>query len=189
MSRTTNPRSDRSTTRKIAGAASAVAITAAIGTSVTASPEQEAFPVSGTGLHRFSAAVVHQQPGPDNAMTQLSTDTVLLEGDLNGQLLYHVTSVFDFGAGTLVNTGSQIFSGTVAGSEPVMLHDDTFRFEVDLNTGQTIGEVHLRRSKDAPTAWWFDCDLVVTGSGQFDERGDALVTYEGTCVRRGPSDR
>jgi hypothetical protein len=187
MSRTVNSGSDRSTRRRVAEAASAVAVTAALGASATASPEQRSFPVSGTGVHRFSSAVIHQQPEPSNGMTQLSTDTVLLEGDLHGQLLYHVTSVFDFGAGTLVNTGSQIFSGTVAGSEPVMLHDDTFRFEVNLNTGETTGEVHLRRSKDTPTSWWFECDLVVSGSGEFDERGDALVSYEGTCLRRGPA--
>lgn len=179
----------RTAARRIAGAATAVAMTAAIGASASAGTDQHSIPVSGTGVHRFSSAVIHQQPSPDNGMTQLSTDTVLLEGDLHGQLLYHVTSVFDFEQGTLVNTGSQIFSGTVAGSEPVMLHDDTFRFDVNLHTGETVGEVHLRRSKDAPTAWWYECDLVVTGSGEFDERGDALVTYEGTCIRRGPGSK
>lgn len=186
MEPTTDHQQTRSSARRIAGGASVVAMSVALGASVTAGSGDDSIAVRGTGVHRFSAAVVHQQPQPDNAMTQLSTDTVLLEGDLSGQLLYHVRSEFDFEHGTLVNTGSQVFSGTVAGSEPVMLHDDTFRFEVNLQTGETMGRVHLRRSKDAPTAWWYECDLVVTGSGEFDELGDAIVSYEGTCIRRGP---
>ena len=34
--------------------------------------------------------------------------------------------------GTLVNTGDQVYSGTIAGSDPVMIHDDQFRFYRDL---------------------------------------------------------
>ncbi len=61
----------------------------------------------------------------------------------NSTGLYHVTSVFDFLHGTLVNTGDQVYSGTIAGSAPVMIHDDQFRFEANLNTGQESGQVFL----------------------------------------------
>jgi hypothetical protein len=74
-----------------------------------------------------------------------------LIGDLNGTILFNPTSVFDFANGTLLNTGTQFFSGTAAGSEPVILYDDSFRFEIDLTTGATLGTVHLSRSIDAPT--------------------------------------
>ena len=46
-------------------------------------------------------------------------------------------------AGTLVNTGDQVYSGTIAGSAPVMIHDDQFRFEVNLATGEESGRVYL----------------------------------------------
>ena len=100
-------------------------------------------------------------------------------------ILFHPTSVFDFVDGTLVNTGTQFFAGTVAGSGPVILHDDQFRFAVDLGTGETRGTVHLSRSKDAPHAGgWFECDLVVIGTGTTAE-GDITSEYSGECVRRG----
>ena len=44
-------------------------------------------------------------------MIQKSTETVELTGDLKGRVLYHVTSVFDFVQGTLVNTGDQVYLG------------------------------------------------------------------------------
>ena len=118
-------------------------------------------------------------------MIQRSSDIIQLSGDIEGYVLYHPTSVFDFANGTLVNTGTQVFSGTIAGSAPVLLHDDTFRFESDLATGATTGEVHFRRSKDAPhPGSWFDCDLDIVGTGLTPE-GDAMVDYSGTCVPRG----
>ena len=87
-------------------------------------------PVSGTGTHLFSTAIVHSTTPTATGFIQRSTDIVELRGDLNGRVLYHPTSVFDFAAGTLVNTGDQVFSGTVLGSEPVAIHDDSFRFDV-----------------------------------------------------------
>ena len=76
-------------------------------------------------------------------MIQQSTEIVELAGDLRGRVLYHVTSVFDFVNGTLVNTGDQVYSGTIAGSAPVMIHDDQFRFDVNLVTGKETGRVFL----------------------------------------------
>jgi hypothetical protein len=118
-------------------------------------------------------------------MIQRSTDITELTGDLSGYILYHPTSVFDYGAGTLVNTGTQLFSGSIAGSAPVLLHDDTFRFESDLATGATTGEVFLGRSNDAPTrGGWYECTLDVVGTGLTPE-GDGMVDYSGECTPRG----
>jgi hypothetical protein len=39
---------------------------------------------------------------------------------LNGKILYHVTTAIDNQKGILVNTGDPVFSGTIAGSEPVL---------------------------------------------------------------------
>jgi len=104
---------------------------------------------------------------------------------LNGSVLFNPTATFDFVNGTLVNTGTQFFSGTIAGSEPVTLHDDSFRFEIDLNTLETFGTVHFSRSADAPhKGSWFECDLVVVGTGMTPE-GDITSDYTGECVRRG----
>jgi hypothetical protein len=147
--------------------------------------KSQPFAVSGSAVHFFSTAMVHSQEPTGNGMVQLSTDIIQLTGDLNGYVLYHPTSSFDFAAGTLVNTGTQVFSGTVAGSGPVILHDDRFRFVVDLATGATTGEVHLSRSGDAPhRGGWYECHLVVTGTGVTPE-GDNLSDYTGTCTRYG----
>ncbi len=148
-------------------------------------PGAEALPVSGTGVHYFSTAIMHAQLPTESGMIQRSSDIVTLQGDLEGHLLYHPTSTFDYDEGTLVNTGSQFFSGTVHGSEPVVLHDDRFRFEVDLETGAMTGAVYLGRSRDAPsTETWFECDLAIVGTGVTDD-GDATFTYEGSCRRNG----
>ena len=156
-----------------------------MGTSDAAADPRQPVPVEGTGIHHFTTAVVHSQEPTPTGMIQRSTDTVSLSGDLNGRILYHPTSVFDFANETLTNTGTQVFSGTVLGSDPVILHDDRFRFEVDLATGATTGQVHLSRSNDAPhPGSWYDCDLEVTGTGQTAD-GDATFDYTGTCMRRG----
>ena len=68
---------------------------------------------------------------------------------MNGYILYHRTTEIDLLTQALVNTGVQCFSGTIDGSEPVVLYDDTFRFEVDLATGETLGHVHLGRSQSS----------------------------------------
>lgn len=144
----------------------------------------ETVPVSGSAVHFFSTAIVHSQDSTPTGMVQRSTDIVALSGDLRGYVLYHPTSRFDFAAGTLVNTGIQIFSGTIAGSGPVILYDDGFRFEVDLATGAVTGAVHLARRGDAPDdGEWLDCNLAVTGTGRTPE-GDAMAEYSGECTRR-----
>ena len=81
-------------------------------------------PVAGSGTHYLTTAIVHSTEPSPTGMIQRSTETVDLTGDLTGRILYHPTSVFDFVNGTLTNTGHQVFSGTVLGSAPVMLHDD-----------------------------------------------------------------
>ena len=58
-------------------------------------------------------------------------------------MLYHVTSTFDTANNTLVNTGDQVFSGTIAGSDPVMIHDGRFSFHENLKTGADTGSVYL----------------------------------------------
>jgi hypothetical protein len=144
-----------------------------------------AFVVSGTAVHFLSTAVIHSEQATESGKVQRSTEIIRLDGDLRGYILYHPTSTFDFAAGTLVNVGTQVFSGTVAGSEPVVLHDDRFRFEVDLATGATRGEVYLGRSGDAPDRdGWFDCQLEVVGTGM-TPAGDALAEYHGRCTPRG----
>jgi hypothetical protein len=142
-------------------------------------------PVSGSAVHFFTTAVVHSQQPTETGMIQRSTEIIQLTGDLSGYILYHPASTFDFTTGTLVNTGTQIFSGTIAGSEPVVLHDDTFRFQVDLGTGETLGQVRLGRSNDAPhKGGWYECDLVVVGTGMTPD-GDGMADYSGECTRRG----
>jgi hypothetical protein len=137
-------------------------------------------PVSGGGVHFFTTAIVHTQVPTQTGFVQTSTETVELYGDLKGRLLYHPTSVFDFSAGTLVNTGHQVFSGTVLGSAPVLLHDGDFRFEVNLATGATIGQVYLaRRIAGAHIR----CRLEVVGTGMNSE-GNATFTYTGHCKGR-----
>ena len=136
--------------------------------------------VSGSAVHFFTTAIVHSQTPTETGMIQRSTDIIELSGDLKGRVLYHPISVFDFAKGTLVNTGHQVFSGTVLGSAPVLLHDDEFRFEVDLNTGGLeSGEVHLSDRIAGPK---IRCDLVVVGAGAKTPEGNGIVDYRGTCT-------
>jgi hypothetical protein len=145
-----------------------------------ATPEQ-AFsgfePVAGTGVHYFSTAIIHAQEPTATGMVQHSTDIVELQGDLVGRVLVQAVSVFDFAAGTLVNTGHQVYSGTMLGLGPVMLYDDAFRFEVDLATGATVGQVHLTGHLAGPK---IHCHLDVVGTGLTSE-GDSTVAYTGGC--------
>lgn len=134
-------------------------------------------PVSGTGIHYFTTAIIHSQELTPTGMIQRSTDIVELEGDLKGRILYHPVSVFDFAVGTLVNTGHQVFSGTVLGSEPVMILDDKFRFEVNLFTGDTVGEIRLVDTLAGPKT---RCVLRAVGIGS-TEAGDGMVAYHGRC--------
>ena len=113
-------------------------------------------------------------------MTQQSTEIVELTGDLTGRVLYHVTSVFDFAMGTLVNTGDQAVPGTIAGSTPVMIHDDRFRFEVNLLTGSESGRVYLFNHIAGPNV---RCRLDIVGTG-FKADGNPTFDYSGECTFR-----
>ena len=99
---------------------------------------------------------------------------------MKGRVLYHVTSVFDFVNGTLVNTGDQVYSGTIAGSAPVMIHDDRFRFEVNLVTGSEIGQVYLFDHIAGPKV---RCRLEVVGTG-LNAEGNPTFDYSGECTFR-----
>jgi predicted membrane GTPase involved in stress response len=106
--------------------------------------------VAGSGFDDLKNAIVHSEKPTATGKIQQSTQAVELYGDLRGRVLYHVTSVFDFVRGTLVNTGDQVYSGTIIGSAPVMIHDDQFRFEVNLVTGKEVG--HMRSGVAIPPA-------------------------------------
>lgn len=139
-----------------------------------------AFPahaVAGHGVHFFSTAIVHSHEVTPTGAIQRSTETVELTGDLTGRILYQPTSVFNYANGTLVNTGRQVFSGTVVGSSPVVLYDDKFRFDVNLATGATTGKVYLTRWLAGPKV---RCELDIIGTGLSPE-GNATFTYAGWC--------
>jgi hypothetical protein len=133
--------------------------------------------VTGSGTDLLGGAIVHSKQPLPNGMLQKSTETVELKGDLTGRVLYHVTSRFDFSRGTLVNTGHQVFSGTIAGSEPVMLHDGRFRFEVNLKTGTEVGTVYLVDRIAGPAV---RCTLKVVGTGK-DADANPTFDYTGRC--------
>ena len=133
--------------------------------------------VAGSGVHFFSSAIIHSAEQTATGKVQRSTETVELSGDLQGRVLYQPVSVFDFAAGTLVNTGQQVFSGTVLGSGPVLLHDDDFRFDVDLKTGETTGTVLLTDRIEGPRV---QCYLDISGTGLTPE-GDSTLDYSGRC--------
>ncbi|HJR60425.1 MAG TPA: hypothetical protein VJ813_13520 [Vicinamibacterales bacterium] len=137
--------------------------------------------VAGSGYDDLNNAIVHSKTPTPTGLIQQSTEIVELDGDLRGRVLYHVTSVFDFVNGTLVNTGDQVFSGTIAGSAPVLLHDDQFRFQVNLATGEETGEVHLLNHIAGPKA---RCRLDVVGTG-LNTEGNPTFDYTGECTFRG----
>src|SRR5450755_339917 len=136
--------------------------------------------VSGTGTDLLSSAIVHSKKPTATGVIQRGTEIVELTGDLNGKILYHVTTVIDNQKGTLVNTGDQVFSGTIAGSEPVMIHDSRFRFQVDLGTGAESGSVYLFDHIAGPQV---RCELKVTGTGKTAD-GNPTFSYSGTCKFR-----
>ena len=153
--------------------------------SLTASPapatKGRTITVSGSGFDDLANAIVHRQAPTPTGTIQQSTEVVELFGDLRGRVLYHVTSVFDFAAGTLVNTGNQVFSGTIAGSQPVMIHDDEFRFEVNLTTGSERGRVLLVDHVAGPKV---RCALDIVGTGP-NADGNPTFDYSGECTFRG----
>jgi hypothetical protein len=137
--------------------------------------------VAGTGYDDLNNAIVHWQKPTPAGLIQQSTEIVELDGDLRGRVLYHVTTVVDFVNGTLVNTGEQVYSGTIAGSAPVMIHDDQFRFEVNLITGQETGQVFLFNHITGPKV---RCALDVVGTG-LNADGNPTFAYSGECTFRG----
>jgi hypothetical protein len=80
-----------------------------------------------------------------------------------------------------VNTGDQVFSGTIGGSAPVMVHDDQFRFDVNLATGQESGQVYFLNYIAGPKV---RCRLDVIGTG-VNAEGNPLFDYAGECTFRG----
>ena len=136
--------------------------------------------VSGTGTDLLNGALIHSKKPTATGVIQRGTEIVELSGDLSGKVLYHVTTVIDNQKGTLVNTGDQVFSGTVAGSEPVMIHDSRFRFQVDLGTGADSGSVYLFDHIAGPQV---RCELKVTGTGKTAD-GNPTFSYTGTCKFR-----
>jgi hypothetical protein len=133
--------------------------------------------VSGTGTDLLNGAVVHSKQQTGTGVIQRGTEIVELNGDLSGKVLYHVTTVIDNQKGTLVNTGDQVFSGTIKGSEPVMIRDSRFRFEVNLATGAETGSVYLFDHIAGPRV---RCELSVTGTGKTAD-GNPTFSYTGTC--------
>jgi hypothetical protein len=137
-----------------------------------------AISVAGSGLDHLTTAVVHSMRGKPHGTIQQSTEIVDLAGDLMGRVLYHVTTVVDSLTGTLVNTGDQIYSGTIAGSAPVLIHDNRFRFDVDLKTGRETGRVYLFDHIAGPRV---QCTLDVVGTG-LNPEGNPTFTYTGQCT-------
>jgi hypothetical protein len=137
--------------------------------------------VAGTGVDLLTTALVHSKDSTASRMLQRSTEIVELTGDLTGRVLYQVTTEIDYVHKMLVNTGNQVYSGTVAGSAPVMLFDDRFRFQVNLATGEEKGRVYLARHLAGPKV---RCVLDVKGTGPSAE-GNPTFTYRGDCTLLG----
>jgi hypothetical protein len=147
------------------------------GAIASAATEKGAIQVKGTGTDLLNGAIVHLKRTTSTGEIQKSTEVVELRGDLNGKVLYHVTTVIDNKKGTLVNTGDQVFSGTISGSEPVMIHDSKFRFGVNLATGAESGSVYLFDHVAGPKV---RCKLQITGTGK-NADGNPTFSYVGTC--------
>ena len=137
--------------------------------------------VTGSGVDGLNTAIVHSKVVSATGIVQKSTEIVELTGDLKGRVLYHVTTVIDFAKNTLTNTGDQVFSGTIAGSDPVMIHDDRFRFTVNLANGEESGDVYLIESIAGPKV---RCTLHVVGTG-LNAEGNPTFDYKGDCMFRG----
>jgi hypothetical protein len=82
---------------------------------------------------------------------------------------------------TLVNTGDRVYSGTIKGSALVMIHDDQFRFDVNLVTGAESGRVYLFDHIAGPKV---RCTLDVVGTG-LNADGNPTFDYRGECTFRG----
>jgi hypothetical protein len=136
--------------------------------------------VTGSGVDLASDAILHTEEITARGMLRRLTAIVRLDGDLSGYVLYQPVEELDSANRRLVITGANVFSGTIAGSGPVMLRSDVSRFEVDLDSGEEFGHVHLTRMGDASGAWR-ECDLVVSGTGR-TAAGNPTFDYRGTCT-------
>jgi hypothetical protein len=136
--------------------------------------------VSGTAIHYFTNVIEHSERPTKNGVVKRTTETIDLDGDLVGRVLYQPRSRINYNAGTLVNTGRQVFSGTVLGSKPVLLFDDEFRFDVDFFNGTTVGKVFLNDRIAGPR---INCELDIIGTGVTAE-GNGLASYSGRCKVR-----
>lgn len=135
--------------------------------------------ISGTAIHYASTSMPHPntyQP-TTTGFTLISTDFVELSGDLEGRGLFQPFTTFDGVENTIVNTGHQVFSGTVLGSHPVMLYDEDFSFLIDLDTGETTGEILLIDPLAGPRV---RCIFSMQSTGQ-DAAGNNLSDYSGQC--------
>ena len=146
--------------------------------------------VSGTAIHYFDDvpgrnSITHEVTATENGVKLRTTETIDLFGDLEGRVLYQPHTIINEVEGTLVNTGNQVFSGTVLGEGPVLLHDNLFRFDVNLATGETFGRVFLIDHVDGPVV---DCVLEIVGTG-FTQEGNGLADYSGRCRFRGNTGR
>jgi hypothetical protein len=159
-----------------AGGAGAVADSAA-----RADRETKTVKVAGSGFDDLKNAIVHWKKPTLTGMIQQSTEIVDIDGDMRGRVLYQVTSVFDFVNGTPVNTGDQVYSGTIGGSAPVMIHDNQFRFDVNLSTHKETGTVLLLNHIAGPKV---RCTLDGVGTG-LNNDGNPLFDYSGECTFRG----
>lgn len=137
--------------------------------------------VIGTAIHFESDGIEHSVVPTDDGYVRTSTDIVELSGDLQGRAVFQPVSTVDLVERTIVNTGSQVFSGTVLGSYPVMLHDDGFRFDINLNTGETNGEIFLTDRLSGPNV---RCILEMQVTGRTSE-GYNLSDYWGKCKLNG----
>lgn len=146
--------------------------------SALAAPPTGTIHVKGTGTDLLSGAIMHSKQKTATGLIQQSTEIIELNGDLHGKVLYDVTSVINERAGTLVNSGDQVFSGTIAGSAPVMIHDPQFRFYANLKTGAEHGSVYLTEHIAGPLV---QCELEVTGTGRRSD-GNPTFKYVGACT-------
>jgi hypothetical protein len=137
--------------------------------------------VSGSGVDLLSGMIVHSETKTSSGSIQKSTEIVELDGDLRGRVLVAAKTTIDSVKGTLTNTGDQVYSGTIAGSEPVMIHDSRFRFGVNLATGADSGVVYLSDHIAGPKV---RCTLRVTGKGK-DSAGNPIFDYRGDCTFAG----
>jgi len=156
----------------------ACAIGQARGVAASGRADTRVVNVAGSGLDHLTTAVIHSLRGKSHGTIQQSTEIVDLAGDLVGRVLYQVTTVVDSLNATLVNTGDHVFSGTIAGSAPVLIHDNRFRFDVNLKTGRETGRVYLSDHIAGPRV---QCTLDVVGTG-LNPEGNPTFTYTGRCT-------